>query len=43
MMLALPLMPQDLKKDEAPRIRDMLNKVMEDFAARREQGAVPCL
>jgi hypothetical protein len=43
MMLALPLMPQDLKKDEAPRIRDMLNEVMEDFAARREQGAVPCL
>lgn len=43
MMLALPLMPQDLKKDDAPRIRDMLNKVMEDFMARREQGAMPCL
>jgi hypothetical protein len=43
MMLALPLMPQDLKEDEAPRIRDMLNEVMEDFAARREQGAMPCL
>jgi hypothetical protein len=43
MMLALPLMPQDLKKDEAPKIRDMLNKVMEDFATRREQGAMPCL
>jgi hypothetical protein len=43
MMLALPLMPQDLKKDDAPRIRDMLNRVMEDFAAKREHGAMPCL
>ncbi|OPY54935.1 MAG: hypothetical protein A4E49_00655 [Methanosaeta sp. PtaU1.Bin112] len=43
MMLALPLMPHDLKKDEVSRIHDMLNKAMKDFAARREQGVAPCL
>lgn len=43
MMLALPLMPCDLKKDEVPRIHNMLNLIMEDFTTRREQGFTPCL
>ena len=43
MMLALPLMPQDLKRDEVPRIHNMLNLVMEDFTTRKEQEFAPCL
>ena len=35
-MFALPLMPHDLKKDDVPKIRDLLNQVMEDFASRKE-------
>jgi hypothetical protein len=42
MMLALPLMPHDLKKDDLPRIYDMLNEVIEDFASRKEKGFTPC-
>ncbi len=43
MMLALPLMPCDLKRDEVPRIHNMLNQIMEDFITRKEQGFAPCL
>ncbi len=42
-MFALPLMPRDLKKDEVPRIHNLLNLVMEEFASRKEQGFAPCL
>ncbi len=42
-MFALPLMPHDLKNDDVPKIRDLLNQVMEDFAARKEQGFAPGL
>jgi len=41
-MFALPLMPRDLKIDDVPKIRDLLNQVMEDFAARKNQGLAPC-
>jgi len=41
-MFALPLMLRDLKNDEVPKIRDLLNRVMEDFAERKEQGFAPC-
>jgi hypothetical protein len=42
-MFALPLMPHDLKNDDVPRIRDLLNQVMADFALRNEQGFAPAL
>ena len=42
-MLALPLMPHDLKRDDVPKICDLLNQVMEDFSARKEPGFSPCL
>lgn len=42
-MFALPLMPHDLKNDDVPKIRDLLNQVMEDFATRKEQGFAPGL
>jgi hypothetical protein len=42
-MFALPLMPHDLKKDDMPKIFDLLNQVMVDFSARKEQGFAPCL
>jgi hypothetical protein len=42
-MFALPLMPHDLKKDDVPKIRDLLNQVMENFAMRKEQGFAPGL
>ncbi len=42
-MFALPLMPHDLKKDEVPRIRNLLKLVMEDFTTTKEQGFAPCL
>lgn len=42
-MFALPLMPQDLKNDDVPKIRDLLNQIMEGFSARKEQGFAPCL
>jgi hypothetical protein len=42
-MCALPLMPHDLKNDDDPKIRDLLNQVMEGFSARKEQGFAPCL
>jgi len=41
-MFALPLMLRDLKNDEVPKIRDLLNRVMEDFAERKEQGFAHC-
>ncbi|MCX6677481.1 MAG: hypothetical protein NTU95_05990 [Methanothrix sp.] len=37
-MFALPLMPHDLKKEDVPKIRDLLNRVMENFAGRKEEG-----
>jgi hypothetical protein len=43
MMLALPLTPHDLKRDEVPRIHNMLNLVMEGFATKKEQEFAPCL
>jgi len=42
-MFALPLMPHDLKNDDVPKIRDLLNQVMENFATRKEQGFAPDL
>jgi hypothetical protein len=42
-MFALPLMPHDLKKDDMPKIFDLLNQVMVDFSSRKEQGFAPCL
>jgi hypothetical protein len=42
-MFALPLMPHDLKNDDVPKIRDLLNQVMENFAARKDQGSAPGL
>jgi len=41
-MFALPLKTNDLKKDNVPIIRDLLNKVMEDFAVRNEGGFALC-
>ena len=41
-MFALPLMLRDLKNDEAPKIRDILNQIMEDFAERKEKDFAPC-
>jgi hypothetical protein len=40
-MFALPLMPQDLKNDDVPKIRDLLNQIMENFVARKNQGFAP--
>jgi hypothetical protein len=40
-MFALPLMIRDLKKDDVPKIHDLLNQVMENFAERKEQGFAP--
>ncbi|MBN1236029.1 MAG: hypothetical protein JW999_08285 [Methanotrichaceae archaeon] len=40
-MFALPLMPHDLEIDYVPKIRDLLNQVMEDFVARKNQGFAP--
>ena len=42
MMFALPLMRSDLKNDDVPKIRDLFNQVMEDFAEWKEQGFAPC-
>jgi len=42
MMFSLPLMHSDLKNDDVPKIRDLFNQVMEDFAERKEQGFAPC-
>lgn len=41
-MFALPLMLRDLKNDDVPKIRDLLNQVMEYFAERKEKGFAPC-
>ena len=41
-MFALPLMSSDLKTDDVPMIRDLLNEIMASFAERRPQGFVPC-
>ncbi|HPS90931.1 MAG TPA: hypothetical protein PKV33_02135 [Methanothrix sp.] len=41
-MLALPLMIRDLKNDDAPKIHDLLNQVMENFTKKKEQGCAPC-
>jgi len=41
-MFSLPLMLCDLKNDDVPKIRNLLNQVMEDFAERKEQGSAPC-
>jgi hypothetical protein len=41
-MFALPLMLRDLKYDEVPKIRDLLNQAMEGFAVRKKQGLAPC-
>ncbi|MDD1751240.1 MAG: hypothetical protein LUO89_15360 [Methanothrix sp.] len=40
-MFALPLMPLDLKNDDVPKIYDLLNQIMENFATKREHGFVP--
>lgn len=42
-MFALPLMPRDLKNDDVPKIRDLLNQIMENFATKKELGFVPGL
>jgi transketolase C-terminal domain/subunit len=42
MMFALPLMQSDLKNDDAPRIRDLFNQVMEDFADEVIRRADEC-
>jgi hypothetical protein len=41
-MFALPLMPHDIKNEEVPKIRDLLNQIMEDLVARKEQGLASC-
>lgn len=41
-MFALPLTLRDLKNDEVPTIRDLLNQVMEEFAERKKQGFASC-
>lgn len=41
-MFALPLMSCDLKADDVPKIRDLLNEIMASFAERSTQGFVPC-
>lgn len=41
-MLALPLMIRDLKNDDAPKIRDLLNQVMENFTERKDLRRAPC-
>jgi hypothetical protein len=42
LMYALPMMPHDLKNEDVPVVRDLLNQVMEDFADRRSQEFAPC-
>ncbi|MFZ3147982.1 MAG: hypothetical protein WA137_02980 [Methanothrix sp.] len=42
-MNALPLKLRDLKNDGVPKIRDLLNQVMEDFAEKKENDFAPCL
>ena len=37
-MFALPLMLRDLKKDDVPKIHDLLNQVMENFADEEGTG-----
>ena len=41
-MFALPLMSRDLKDDDVPKIRDLLNQVMASFAERNPQEFAPC-
>jgi len=41
-MFALPLMSRDLKTDDVPKIRDLLNQVMESFSERSPQGFALC-
>lgn len=41
-MFALPLTLRDLKNEEVPTIRDLLNQILEEFAERKEQGFAPC-
>jgi len=41
-MLALPLMSRDLKDDDVPKIRDLLNQVMASFAERNPQEFASC-
>lgn len=42
-MLALPLMPGDLRDADVPLIRDLLNQVLEGFSGRMAQESLPCL
>jgi len=41
-MFALPLMPDDLENDDVPKIRELLNQVIEGFTSKKEQGFAPC-
>ncbi|MDD2834572.1 MAG: hypothetical protein PHY05_00325 [Methanothrix sp.] len=41
-MFALPLMIRDLRNDDVPKIHDLLNQVMKNFAERKEQEFAPC-
>ena len=41
MMFALPLMRSDLKNDDVPKICDLFNQVMEDFARGRNRDLLP--
>jgi len=41
-MFALPLMSRDLKNDDVPKVRDLLNQVMASFTERNPQEFTPC-
>ena len=41
-MFALPLMSRDLKNEDVPKVRDLLNQVMANFADRNPQDFAPC-
>ena len=40
-MFSLPLMAKDLKSDDIPAIRDLLQQLMEDFLSRKDEGYIP--
>jgi hypothetical protein len=42
-MFALPLMSRDLKNDDVPEIRELLNQAMESFANNKQQESVLCV
>jgi hypothetical protein len=41
-MFALPLMSRDLKNEDVPKVRDLLNQVMANFADKNPQDFAPC-